>query len=443
MNDARVDSVIRRERQLHALSYVVILALTGMAGVLASAILKGLGVGSSIWLIDNYYFRVLFPGLLVGVVLYMIDQHRRLQTQLNTAHEELANAKSDLEATVARLAFAYDVAQAIASLTAGNATRKTLEMALDRFGADAAAIVADDVLMVPDDDSIPQTATARIMSSAVEAVRSGEPMSSGDAASGYVLAIPLRIGGKLQSVIALWKDDAPFSEEDARTLALVSRVLELGLENRALFEQANERLRGLVSTLATLVAERVPEYRAHAQSVSDLAVNVGLVLGLPRDEVAALRAAAQLLDVGMLEVPADIVAAPRALTPSERDVVQSHTIAGERLVREAGFSGEVCAAVRSHHERLDGSGYPDGLRGEAIPLLARILGACDTYVALTSPRPHRPAMRPADAMSALLSEAGARFDARVVAALRQVLGMAQAGVAPEGPAEDASLLRAI
>jgi HD-GYP domain-containing protein (c-di-GMP phosphodiesterase class II) len=400
---------------------VLILALAGLAGTLASAILKGLGVGS-IWLIENYYFRVLFSGLLVGTLLYMADQHRRLQSEVRSAHQALSDAKADLERTVGRLSFAYDVAQAMASLTAENAARKTLEAALERFGADAAAIVDDDLLLVPAQGSTPPVATTAIMAAAVDAVSSGKPQATGDDVSGHVLAVPLRVNGKLSSVVALWRTASPFSEEDATTLLLISRLLELGLENRALFHEASARLHGLVGTLAALVAARVPEYRAHARSVSELAANVGLVLGLPREDIVHLREAGQLLDVGMLEVPAEIIAAPRALTQEERALVRSHASAGERIVREAGFHPDVSAAVRAHHERLDGSGYPDGLRGEAIPLLARILGACDAFVALTSPRPHRPARTPSDAIAAMESEAGVRFDARVIAALKQVVG---------------------
>lgn len=442
MSEPRIESVIRRERQLHALSYVVILALAGMAGVLASAILKGLGVGS-IWLVENYYFRVLFSGLLVGTVLYMADQHRRLQAQLAAAHHAISEAKDDLERTVGRLEFAYEVAQAMASLTADNAVKKTLEMALERFGADAVAIVDEDLLLVPARDDLPKQASAAIMSAAVEAVRVAKPYFAGDERSGYLLAVPLRVAGRLDSVACLWRQHAPFAEEDLETLLLVSRVLELGMENRMLYDQASHRLRGLVETLATLVAERVPEYRSHAHSVSDLAVNVGLVLGLPRDDIAHLREAAGLLDVGMLEVPADIIAAPRALTPEERDLVRSHTVAGERIVRDAGFHHDVCAAVRSHHERLDGSGYPDRLRGETIPLLARILAVCDTFVAITSPRPHRPAMQTSQAIAAIQTESGTRFDARVVAALKQVLGQSEASAASPAPRADERLLEAI
>lgn len=422
MSQSKVETFIRREQQLHALSYVVILALTGLAGVLTSAVLKGLGV-ADVWLFDSYYFRVLFPGLLVAVVLYMADQHRRLSGQLSDAHEALASAAEELQASVQRLEFAYGVAEAMASLTADSAVHKTLAQALDRFQADVAAIVGDDLTIVPSEEACPQHATRAIMSAAVEAVRAGKPCADGDETTGFALAVPLRVSERLDSVVALWRSSSPFDEEDAATLSLASHLVGLGLENRELLEEANRRLRGLVTTLATLVADRVPGYREHAASVADLAVNVGLALGLSRDEITTLREAASLLDVGMVAVPAEILAAPRPLTPQERELVQRHPIEGQRLLEEAGFDRAVAAAVRHHHERLDGSGYPDHLRGDDLSLTARILGACDTFVALTSPRAHRPASLPAAALAVLEAETGVKFDARVVAALRQVLGL--------------------
>ncbi|MCX8006957.1 MAG: HD domain-containing protein [Coriobacteriia bacterium] len=434
-----VETVIRRERQLHALSYVVIIALCGMAAVLTSAILKGLGVGN-VWLIESYYFRVLFPGLLVATVLYMADQHRRLQNRLREAHEALATTATDLERSVSRLTFAYDVAQAMASLTVSNAINKTLAKALEHFDADVAAIVEDDVDLVPGDEAAPESAVAAIMSAAVEAVRSGRSVTAGDRHTGFTLAVPLRVTGRLTSVAALWRKEPAFSSDDVDTLLIASRLLELGLENRVLLEQANGRLRGLMNTVATLVADRVPEYRQHAQSTADLAVNVGLALGLTREDIDHLREAATLLDVGMLDVPAEVIAAPRPLTPAESEMIRAHPVAGERILAEAGFHPQVISAVRAHHERLDGSGYPDRARGDEIPLLARILGVCDTFVALSSPRPHRPAHSLPAALTLIEAEAGSRFDARVVAALKQVLGMRPA--AGQDVPEIEELLRA-
>ena len=127
---------------------------------------------------------------------------------------------------------------------------------------------------------------------------------------------------------------------------------------------------------------------------------------------------ALLHDVGKVRVPKSIINKPGPLTPEERAIMQRHTLEGERLLlRVGGLLGEIGRVVRSCHERFDGSGYPDGLRGEQIPLLARIVACCDAYNAMTSDRSYRKAMPVADAVAELRGARGTQLDPLVVDAL--------------------------
>ncbi len=169
-----------------------------------------------------------------------------------------------------------------------------------------------------------------------------------------------------------------------------------------------------VAALLEALAQRDPELQAHLKGVGSLAVETGRVLGLQRDELDELTRAAQLHDLGKLAVPDEILLKPGPLDEREWEFVRQHTIVGERILSASPEPRNVATAVRSAHEHWDGSGYPDGLAGEDIPLAARIVCACDAYDAMTSDRPYRDALTPTDALNELMRLAGAQFDPNVV-----------------------------
>ena len=132
---------------------------------------------------------------------------------------------------------------------------------------------------------------------------------------------------------------------------------------------------------------------------------------------------ALLHDIGKIRIPAEIVNKPGALADDEWAVMKTHTLEGERLLEQVGgLLGEVGRLVRSCHERWDGGGYPDGLAGKEIPLVARIVCCCDAYSAMTTDRPYRRARSEAEALEELERSAGTQFDPDVVAALTASVG---------------------
>ena len=162
----------------------------------------------------------------------------------------------------------------------------------------------------------------------------------------------------------------------------------------------------------------------HSRDVVELTLKVVDELGLSARERRDAEFAALLHDVGKVRVPNAIVNKPGPLTPEERAVMERHTIEGERLLlRVGGLLGEIGRVVRSCHERWNGTGYPDGLAGEAIPLEARIVCACDAWSAMTTDRSYRSALSQEDATAELRRCAGTHFDPQVVEALVDVLGV--------------------
>jgi diguanylate cyclase (GGDEF)-like protein len=173
-------------------------------------------------------------------------------------------------------------------------------------------------------------------------------------------------------------------------------------------------------TLMQALTEHAPGLEKHMSVVADLAGAVAEALGLGAADVAEIRRAAELHDVGKIAVPAAILAKPGALTDAEWGFVRRHTLIGERILRAAPTLGEAARLVRWSHERWDGGGYPDGLHGEETPLGARIIAVCDSYEAMTGDRPYHAAMPAAAAIAELRRCAGSQFDPRVVEAFCRV-----------------------
>ncbi|MDX6596760.1 MAG: hypothetical protein QOE87_647 [Gaiellales bacterium] len=181
-----------------------------------------------------------------------------------------------------------------------------------------------------------------------------------------------------------------------------------------------------VARLLTRLADKDTSTREHTRRVAQLAVQVGQELGLRGKRLRSLAVAALLHDVGKLQVPESILCKAAPLTPAEFAVIKRHTADGAALLGHIGGFADELPLVRGHHERLDGSGYPDGLRGGELSLEVRILGVCDVYDALASERVYRHAFSQAQALTILDQGRDIAFDADVIDALSRVLGAAPA-----------------
>lgn len=170
----------------------------------------------------------------------------------------------------------------------------------------------------------------------------------------------------------------------------------------------------------------------HTKGVVELGLEVGRELGLSAKEMRDLEFGSLLHDIGKLRVSNDIINKPGKLTEAEWEIIRRHPIDGqEMLARVGGALETVGEIVRAHHERVDGDGYPDGLAGDAIPMEARIICACDSYSAMTTTRSYRPAMSRAEAIAELRRCSGEQFDPVVVEALIRVVERTpEAGVVP-------------
>ena len=193
--------------------------------------------------------------------------------------------------------------------------------------------------------------------------------------------------------------------------------------------ELNRAYRGTVMLLAD-VLEFEDGYTAdHSRSVVELVRAVAEELRVDQDVLQELEFGALLHDVGKISIPKEILHKPTRLTESEFEVVKTHTIEGQFMLdRVGGLLGRVGEIVRSCHERWDGTGYPDGLKGEEIPLASRIVFVCDAYNAMTTDRPYRPAMPREAAITELEQNVGTQFDPTVVSALIRVVDAGEPAV---------------
>ncbi len=174
----------------------------------------------------------------------------------------------------------------------------------------------------------------------------------------------------------------------------------------------------VLAILRDVFMERSRDLGDHSNVVAHLCETIATAVGLPDDQKEPLAQAALLHDVGKLSLPDSILEKPGPLSEDEWRRMRRHTILGERILVAVGLKGKVVEFVRSAHERIDGSGYPDGLASEEIPLGARIISVCDAFDAMTSSRPYRPRPMSSEAALGELDRAsGTQFDPIVVDAL--------------------------
>ncbi len=211
----------------------------------------------------------------------------------------------------------------------------------------------------------------------------------------------------------------------ALALPLVVLLSVFARERRARIDHELElstAYRGTAFLLGDVVEADDAYTGQHSRHVVDLVLGVADELALGPRERRHAELTALLHDVGKIRVPSEIINKPGSLTPEERAVMELHTIEGEHMLEQVGgLLGEVGAIVRSCHERWDGDGYPDGLAGDAIPLVARIVCCCDAFSAMTTDRPYRAARTPEAALAELRANAGTQFDPDVVGALETFL----------------------
>jgi putative nucleotidyltransferase with HDIG domain len=191
-------------------------------------------------------------------------------------------------------------------------------------------------------------------------------------------------------------------------------------QERARSQELSRSYISTVRALSNAVEARDAYTGKHAERVAAYGMEIARALGIPISDTPEIEFGFLLHDIGKLAIPDAILYKPGTLTDYERALMAQHPLIGAEIVRGIEFLGEAAQVVRSHHERWDGRGYPDGLAGEQIPLAARVFAVADVLDALTTDRPYRPASPMSVAREMILSESGKHFDPQVVEAFKSI-----------------------
>jgi HD-GYP domain-containing protein (c-di-GMP phosphodiesterase class II) len=231
-----------------------------------------------------------------------------------------------------------------------------------------------------------------------------------------LLCVPLMYQDKLVGVLTVSGKlgGGNFGEDELLIVSNLASQTAIAVENERLHQDAEETYLETISALAIAVEARDPYSRGHLDRVSQYSVRTAQKLGLDEQTIKDIKDAAELHDVGKIGISDDILKKANALTAEETRMMNKHPIIGEAIIKPVRQLSNLCDIVRHHHEWLDGSGYPDGLKGDKISLGAKILCAVDAFDAMTSDRPYRKALSIDEAKAELRKYVGIRYDTRVV-----------------------------
>lgn len=356
-----------------------------------------------------------------------LEGHR---AQLQGEVEQLHGHKSSLEETIARLhernaGMHRELVALYTDLRTEGLPELVLKLAAGLTGAESGLFTeadGDGTLAQLHLSDMEEMLVGALYDYSRRAAHSDEPLVENDAkklpdGAGLVnlAALPVAAKGKKRGVLLLCnKRSGPFTDEDTQILLAIGQHAGLAMENSRLHDELNEAYAATIAVLADAIQAKDAYTRGHCEGVSKLAVEVGRRLELGEEQLQQVRYAALLHDVGKIGIPDGILLKPSKLMAEEFMIIQKHPQIGRDIVaRVAALSG-LGDVILHHHEKWDGSGYPEGLAGEGIPLISRIVGAVDAFDAMTSPRPYRSPVESAIAVEELRRCAGSQFDPHIV-----------------------------
>jgi putative nucleotidyltransferase with HDIG domain len=363
----------------------------------------------------------------------------------NDMTDSLRERSESLTKKVLELATLYEMSRALGStLDLDELLGSTLDSALRIFDLDVGYVALRDrdsgaleIRAVRGEDLPLERKGADVVSSSMAewVVREGRPLIFNpdpgsaedrvDVLTGAkaALCVPLVSAEGTIGAITVGSSDAAyrFNSDDVRLLSTIGNHVTIAIGNIELFISLQEAYLATVRSLAAAVDAKDTYTRGHSDKVATYATLMAQRMNLSHEQIIALEMAAYLHDIGKIGVPEAILLKPGRLSDDEMAQMRHHPLIGANILKPVAFPWAITPIVRHHHEYFDGSGYPAGLAGDEIPLLARVLCVADSYEAMTADRPYRAGRCAADAVVELQRCSGTQFDPRVVEIMTEVV----------------------
>jgi putative nucleotidyltransferase with HDIG domain len=230
-----------------------------------------------------------------------------------------------------------------------------------------------------------------------------------------ILAVPIIFQNKTTGVISVYsRNKRRFSEEEIRILSLFASQAAVAIQESRYCDDIHLNYFNTIHTLVLAIEARDPYTRGHTERVTKYSIEIARNFNMSREELEVLRYAAEVHDIGKISIPDFILNKPGRLTSAERAMIELHPIKGAEILEPLDFLKEALPIVRHHHERYDGTGYPDGLDKDRIPIMARIITCADSFDAMTSERPYRRRkLTVEEAITEIRNNTGSQFDPRI------------------------------
>lgn len=235
-----------------------------------------------------------------------------------------------------------------------------------------------------------------------------------------VISAPLMIRNRVFGVLHVRNRNhtRSFTQSDLFYMRSLSGRASLNIENNILYESLYANIVDTFRSLITSIQARDHYTERHSVHVTELSVDMAKILHCSEKQIQSLKIAAMLHDIGKIAIPDNILLKNSHLTNEEYDIIRTHPVVGENILRQVMLMDRERAIIRHHHERWDGNGYPDGLAGEDIPFLSRIASVADSFDAMTTDRPYRRALTKDVALGELIRNVNRQFDRTVVDAFK-------------------------
>jgi HD-GYP domain-containing protein (c-di-GMP phosphodiesterase class II) len=237
------------------------------------------------------------------------------------------------------------------------------------------------------------------------------------------IAVPLKIKNKVIGVINVnsKRKRQQFNERDVKLLDILADQAAVAIDNIQLYKNMKGMYVGTIKMLAKAIDAKDPFTKGHSERVTEFAVEIAKEMQLPEKLIRNVEFAALIHDIGKIGVKDSVLAKPSRLSDSEYEMIKKHPVIGEQIIAPIEFLTNIAPLVLYHHEHFDGSGYLEGLKGDEIPIGARILIVADSFEAMISDRPYSKSMTQKQAIQELKDNSGSQFDPQVVEAFLRVI----------------------